>query len=201
MPFVPFVDTVKAVIENRLGTILWSYTLHFVKDGFTFQDMIDLAEDLFAWWRDEILPQQCNAVYLTKVSVYDLTSEEAPVYVYAPGEEQGTDADPVMALNVALCNTFRTSNRGRSARGRLYLAGLPETSAGANNWTDAPMLEALQDAFELLIDPGVSAGWTLVIASRMTDKQWREEGITEAVQTTEIRNTRFSTQRRRINKF
>ena len=57
----------------------------------------------------------------------DLTSATAPTYTRTSGLPiDGSATNDALPANCALCISHRTNGRGRSSRGRTYIAGIPE---------------------------------------------------------------------------
>jgi hypothetical protein len=133
-------------------------------------------------------------VYLT-----DLSSQTAPTVTVVPGTNvlgSGT-ADP-LPNNVALCVSFRTEGRGRSARGRNYISGHAETSLSGNTF-NATVSNGIRDAYEELLDATTYTGsWTWVVLSRFEDGVARAAGLVQPVTAVVLTDTTVDSQRRRL---
>lgn len=115
-----------------------------------------------------------------------------------PAGVVGTDTTPAAPGSVALVVSLRTGITGRSARGRLYLAGLSESDITGNIYNDTQRV-AIQDAFTSLVDRsyGTPPLGGLCVVSFWDDGVQRTEGRPLAY-TSCIVNAGLDSQRRRL---
>lgn len=199
MTFIPTTDGARAVIKFTMGAEQWSNVLWFTKANFLTTDMEDLGDDIgtqvAGYWK----PRLDSSSSFVGVDVYDMRSSTGQVVHQTNGAGVGTGGGDMLPLNVAVCVTLRSANRGRSARGRVYLAGLTE-----NDITDGSFVAAATGAAQnMLLDirNGAQAlGWTHVIRSTQKDGQTRNPADTYAVTLAEVRYAKATTQRRRIDR-
>jgi hypothetical protein len=160
---------------TNVAQVNYMFTLHGqnVQNVLTFrhagpidQTAIDaLGARLVANWDVEVAAQLSSDITLTGLRIYDLTTETAPVYEYSTGlPTSGGLSAAAMPGSVAFCLSLRTANRGRSGRGRIYVAGLTELGVTGNS-IPALNADALRDAYrELLIAPPTD--WVWGVSSR-----------------------------------
>lgn len=128
MPYVPAPDVALAELQMSIDGQIVENTLYFqASAGLDLALMDDLANALATWWEDFMAPGLTSSLSLTGVGVTDLTTNTSPgifhpVVPNVPGE----GGSPALPNNVALCVSFRSAFRGRSARGRNYVVGLQE---------------------------------------------------------------------------
>lgn len=200
MTFVPTEDCAVAVIEQGLGSDLWTNTLWFEKEDFDQAALDTLADWLHVWWAAEVMPYVMSVWSLTKVTVY---GQNSPTDLYAVDSEDpvfGERGGTVLALNVALCVTFRTATRGRSGRGRNYLAGMSELDVNQDAVTDPAMVLALATSFYDLVDDVSAIDWEWVVVQKFSAGVPLTAGVARPVTSAEIRSNIISTQRRRISR-
>lgn len=140
--------------------------MYFQHTGPIDQAAVDaLCLYLATWWDVELSSQFSNEIQLQQLRVTDLTSDSAPVYEYNTGMPiAGGGVGNCPPNNVAFCISFRSAGRGRSARGRNYLAGIPEGSF-TNNTLNQGVADFLVGAYEEIL-LAVPENWQWVIASR-----------------------------------
>jgi len=168
MPFVPFpAGSVEALIRFNIegipGEITQGYK--FVTGAAVYTDGVALAAILHGWVDTGLRTALTPAINFTEIIVNDLTSSsgwQATDILGLPG----TAAGPTVENQVAMVVTFQTAKRGRSYRGRNYVAGLPAADLfDTKSWGTAAQtgFQAQYDALALLVAAG---GWTPVVLSR-----------------------------------
>jgi len=129
MSFIPTVNSIKVVI---IGSLFGQQIVIDITVGkssaITVTDLENVAPEMRDWWNDELAPQVVNDYTINNVKAYDMSSSTAPVYDF-PCSEAGDLTDTACANNVAAAISFRTANRGRTSRGRIYIGGLPVNPA------------------------------------------------------------------------
>lgn len=200
MPFIPVPLTVEAEMRMRCEGQRVENTLYFHKvSGWNVAGATDLANELLTWWTAQYAPQLSSNLSLNEIAITDLSSatgfsheQAAPV-----PNPTGGSIDDNLPLNVALAVSFRTSNRGRSFRGRNYITGIP-ISQVSGSLVDGPFIASLQDAYEALIGiaSGLDASWSVV--SRFHDNAPRTTGIATHITSAIIVDNVVDSQRRRL---
>lgn len=98
-------------------------------------DLQQVATIGWNWWELEYAPLITSQLTLASVVTTDLSAIDGGQYTYAPDTTTtGTGGSSAMPNETSLCLSLRTGNRGRSARGRWFMAGIPnDQMATANN--------------------------------------------------------------------
>lgn len=93
---------------------------------FTEANLHTIADLMSVWWTGTARGRMHPGVVLREVYARALDSEAAPSYIstIGAGTAGSFGATAPMPSNVALCVSFRTSQRGRANRGRNYYFGL-----------------------------------------------------------------------------
>jgi hypothetical protein len=201
MVFVPATDVVQANLRFTLLDQQLENTLYFEFDNGGVQpaDMQTLGTDLILWWGTHVAPAVVDDVFMREVYLTDLSSQTAPTVTVVPGTNVtgGGTAAP-LPNNVALCVSFRTEGRGRSARGRNYISGHGENAVSGNTFTST-ISNSIRDAYEELLDATTYTGsWTWVVLSRFEDGQPRLAGLVQPVTAVVLTDTTVDSQRRRL---
>jgi hypothetical protein len=137
-------------------------------------------------------------VTLNEVYTTDLTTQTGPTDTLAyvtpiPGER----AHESLPNNVALTVSFRTAARGRSARGRNYIAGLSDDQV-LHNTVDASVASGLAAAYNDIPArlEGLGYGW--VVVSKKSGGVPRVAGLARPVTTAIVVDRTVDSQRRRL---
>lgn len=200
MTFIPAFRTVKAVLfqdiaGEQVQNVLWFTTSVPV----TMEDMLALAEGIASWWDDTFAGLLAIEHYFRAVHVIGQDTYNSPMAVHDQ-TIQGRVASIPLPNNVSLVTTFASLLRGKSFRGRHYLAGIPSAVT-----VDTP--DSNQAIGTFVAD--VLAAWSLLytylpalydhtIVSHYGDKVARETAITSVV-TSYSANQYFDSQRRRLH--
>jgi len=146
-----------------------------------------------------------NALAVDHLHLQDLSSSSAPAFDWITGSGSntlpfaGTDVDPLSAGQAALVTTLRTTNRGRSFRGRNYWPGIGRSALSGGGQIVGPTRVTDQDTFVNSLAATIHAlpARTLVVVSRHTGGAPRVTGITTPVSSHDTNNI-VDTQRRRV---
>jgi len=106
---------------------------------------------------------------------------------------------PAGALAMACVVTIRTNDRGRFARGRNYVRGFAEANMNVTTLAVATA-DAIALAYEEMLVTSPPSGWTPVVRSTQEDGIPQNPANVRVVQSVEVRNVRFGTQRRSIRR-
>lgn len=157
------------------------------------------AEALGQSFIDNVLPQLSASAYFYSSVVFGLTSETSPIGVWYPAEgAQGGFGTACVPNNVAFCVKKETGLRGRSARGRVYLCGLPSEKVVGINYLDAAWATAVLLGLNTMRTEMVTAGFPLVVVSRYTNNAPRVTGVHNVVQLFVAFDYAVDSQRRRL---
>jgi len=200
MTFIPVADTVLAELRFDYFGQQIENTLYFRKlGGSTVAQATGLMNDLLLWWTT--LPSQylSNDITLRELNVTDLSSASGYSVSQAaptPNPAGAISADGLPG-NVALCVSFRTPNRGRSFRGRNYVAGLAETTVTGNQ-LDATRVAGLLGSYQGIPSSITSSAWDWVVVSRYAGGLPRVAGIATEITSVVVVDDFVDSQRRRL---
>jgi hypothetical protein len=201
MAFVNTPDAAKVIIsygvpaDDPLSNTLW-----FVRPGFTFAEMQALADFVGLWWLGNILPELSQFVQYHQTQVYDMRALDGATYVSLQGANTpGTYIEGISNIGTSVVATFRTSSRGRSARGRNYVRGWSENRVAART-VEATATQAVADAYVDLLVLNTPPGWTPVVRSGQQDGVKLLEAVTRPIISAEVRNQTIASQRRSIRR-
>jgi hypothetical protein len=169
MSFVPMANTAQFELRMLQDTQKIENTLMFGR-GFpiTTAQMNAFSIVLANWWATFVSVYTSTAVQLNEIYSTDLTTAIAPTNSYVPPTTiAGADTSPPLPNNVSLCASFRTANRGRSFRGRNYVAGLCHANVTANT-VGASTVAAVLAAYNQLLTIGTATGWSWYVVSRFS---------------------------------
>jgi len=178
MAFQAVPDVAQCVIEGRQDgqQVLNDLFFQISGGGITPTNIADLAEAVDSWAGGNLTPNLSNDYSYLRTVAVDLTSATGPTAT-ATSPVTGGIASEAAPNNVAACVFFRTASRGRSGRGRNFVAGV-SNSAVTLNTLSSPFMDDILTAYRLLIGPGTFlAGWQWVVVSRVTAGAPRPTGI------------------------
>lgn len=179
MTFIPTPGCVRTDIQFSLAgqqvhNIIWCSR----EANWTQAEREALNSAIEAWWTATARGTFSTQLALVQITTVNQEAANAPssTLVVSPASP-GTGGATVVPNNVAACATLRTDLRGRSYRGRMYLAAALDTARlNSIQWTTAyiaqiiTILGALKTAIEAL-----GAVW--VVVSKFTNKVPRASGL------------------------
>jgi hypothetical protein len=197
MAFVPIPNGARAdIIFLFQGTVPVVNRVHYVKPDYVLDDMITLAQDIVSVW-DDVRNQFTDDLALVQVRVTDMRTDMAPVIPYSIGLPMaGTKIEDPLPLSDCIVVTYRTTGRGRSKRGRIYVSGFTEDQWSGSQFNPSAQNAALAYAQGLRTEPALH-GWGLVIASFWRGGQQRQTAMVTSVSTEVLRSAKPGSQRRR----
>lgn len=200
MPFIPVPGVAQAEIRATYLGIPMENVLHFTtgEDPATPQVLEDLAAQLASSWTANIMPHVNINYVLREIFVFDLSVQSGSMATDTTvlGEAGALNTTPLPG-NVAFCVSLRTGLRGRSFRGRVYLAGLGEPDT-TGNVLDATLAGQLVTGIDDVRADLLSGGFQLVIVSRRNGGVDRTTGIATPVSAVLAVDNHVKTQRRRL---
>jgi hypothetical protein len=119
-----------------------------------------------AYLQDSLLPALANAIKLLRVVGTMLDVADGLIYISTTGLPlTGALTAQPMPNNVAACISIRTAQRGRSFRGRNFVAGLTRDTVTNSEFTPAvaPLLEGIYNGLRVCAS---EAGWHQSVVSR-----------------------------------
>lgn len=199
MAFVATPDCAKVVLVYNMSGQIYANTLWFKRTStWGTSEMTTLGDEVRYWWATQMQDMYSNDVTLVDIVIYDMTAVDGPVvHDTTDLPIAGSQESDVLAANAASVISFRTSGRGRSARGRIYVGPLTEAASDDGlhlNSTYRTILIAAADAIPAIGDSG---GWEHVVVSFQLNGVAREEGYAQPV-TTYLVDTALDSQRRRL---
>jgi len=163
-------------IENRLHI-----------DNFSPPDQVGLmafAVAAWNWWQNTYsvdIVEDCN---LREVVCTDLSSANSSQAVYAPSTTvNGQLAGDPLRNEVAFCISLHTAFRGRSARGRWYVAGLAVGQRSDANTLDNTVAGNLVSSLQTYINAVATGTPRVIIVSYRTNNAPRVGGPVKFVVT------------------
>lgn len=199
MQFVPGSMVVEMELRQRLDGQRIENTLYFLGDEApNVTTMRALAVAMGNWWQEAIAPLVSVDLTLNEIYTTDLTTQTGPTDTLAyttpiPGEI----AFESLPNNVSLAVSFRTAARGRSARGRNYMAGLTDDQV-LHNTVEADVATSFANAYNNIPTRLEGLGYTWVVFSRFSGGLPRVAGLVRPVTTAIVVDRTVDSQRRRL---
>ncbi len=200
MAFQPVVNTVEITVLYIQNVEVISNTFHAERPGgYVLADLQSLAANVDALVALHFLPiQTLNARYI-RTEVRGLAVPNDLFAENNTSEADGGNLGEGLPNSVTLSVKKSSGLTGRSARGRVYFIGLPDSdlSTNENQWlqTEADNVVLAVEAFRAGYSIG---GWIAVIVSRFENGLPRSTGETFDWLTTSIVNRDVDSQRGRL---
>lgn len=189
----------------------WSTTMDFLEQTQQNDGAADLAASLETAWIDffqtligagpaDIGSRFHQDVELSEIEVYPLGTGAASTIRTATPGTGGSGTGTPLPPDVSVVLSKRTAFRGRSGRGRNYLAGLEDGAPDGDGFIASVLVTALQAGAnnEFLSLSAIGYAWDLVIITPQTPPPPPTPWVPVARQVTSISVDRnFDTQRRR----
>jgi hypothetical protein len=180
MAFQKVVDTVEVTLVFQQNLENLTNTFHAEKPGgYSQEDIETLAAGVDTLVASEILPIiTLDATYL-RTEVRGLAVENDLFATDAASTGVGEQAVEGLPNSVTISLKKSSAFTGRSARGRWYWIGLPESNLGGNeNQVTSAKVALIVAAIEALRGGVLAGAFTPVIVSRFTGGAQRSEGKT-----------------------
>lgn len=199
MAFIPAVNTVKTAIEGSLGGQVIINTLYWLFTGAPSEtNVADLADRVLEWCVDEMLSVLSQDFQLVGVTATDQTTDHGYQANASPlTTEVGVSTSPASPANVAGVVTFRTSQVGRSYRGRNYIAGIPDDVTDSPVIFDPTWVSNVVASYALLSGVETDIDCTHVVCSRYTANAPRVTAVLTPI-TSYTMDSNIDSQRRRL---
>jgi len=151
------------------------------------------------WWENTYAPLITHNCLLSSVVATDLTVQNSAQYTYAPDTTTtGTVAGAGMPNEVAFCLSLHTDVRGRSARGRWFVAGIPRESMADDNNLSSTAAEALRAALGTYVSEFQTGTTNIMIVSYRSGGVPRPGGpVYFIVRSVSVTDTIVDSQKRR----
>lgn len=198
MTFVPTLNTATLVAAYRLGgqRVINTFWLERAA-AWTLAECEGAAIAFDSFYTASIQQRLSADIALEQVVVTSQQSTSAPQFIF--DVEPPNPGNVVVASlpgNVAMVITLRTALRGRSFRGRLYLAGLPTSIMTGGVFTQASV-DAEITGYETLLTSFGGANNTWVVVSKVQNGVPLGSGVTTPI-TNITADTSPDSQRRRL---
>lgn len=158
-----------------------------------------LGNSLISWWNTNFKPGASNQFSLVEVHITDLSTQTSFTVTVTTGlPSVGSSTVEGLPFNVAFCISFRTANRGRSGRGRNYVAGLTEADTQFSTIISTRRA-AWVTAYGLLMGAGTFvAGLQWCVVSRFTQGLPRQNALVQPITAVLAVDDTTDSQRRRL---
>ena len=199
MPFIPVANT--AQVEFRM---VWQGQRVENVDYFKFgappdpSELVTLGGALQDWWEANYAPFASFTLELREIYITDLTASDAAAVTVAPAVPiPGLNANESLPNNVSAVISFRTSQRGRSFRGRNYICGLTDDQV-VNNNVISSAADAIVAAYVALGAVAIANSVDHVVVSRQANNAPRVTGVATPITAYLMTDTTVDSQRRRL---
>lgn len=199
MAFIPFPSGAHVVVVFAAGQQSFTNGFYFRKADYTDADLEALAGCADTYWGGALLDVLSNECHYVESVAYDVRVQNGTLRVANDGAGPGTQSGDMLPIQSALVLTHRTLNRGRSYRGRTYVAGLGEDKFDSGVYAPATVAAVVTICGNFFTQ-AQTLGWEPVVASYYTDGAPRSTAVGTLIEVTEARNGIPGTQRRRSDR-
>lgn len=200
MAFIPVPKTAVVALRFALAGQQVVNTLSFEGTAvWTPTTLEGICGQMENWWNANMAPILSVDLVMTEIYALSLENDSAPSFTFTDvSGNSGQVAEASVANNVAISVTLRTALRGRSYRGRNYIAGIPITAQVDSVHVSTGFRDDVVDAYTALIT-GVpySNSSVPVVVSRQHNKVELSTGVTTPVTSADA-NTDYDSMRRRL---
>lgn len=199
MAFIPTVNGIELVARYEANGFFWgTNTFHFeqLSGPAVAADLVDVYNDFCIWWGAEMDIYTALAVDLANVTVRALDSMTSPTYTNSPGLS-GTIVSDALPPNSTIAVSLRTALGGKSGRGRLYQAGLPE-SLVSGKFLSSTVAGNLQIAYENLLTAPSFSGRPWSVLSKYTAGAPRAAGLLTPITSITFTDFRMDSMKTRL---
>lgn len=195
---VPETVQLQAVFQQDTKPAIWG--LNFRKAGGYSQEDIDtLAETIADFLGDQIDVLTNTHTTFLGVTVRGLEAEFDLISTFNLGTPVVGTLSAVQSSSVAKAFKLGTGFTGRSARGRLYWAGMGGEQLASSNTVTSTFIEDVIALLEQVKILAAALGFIMVIVSRWSNGVKRATGITLPVTQITTSNNTLDSQRRRLD--
>ncbi len=167
LPFIPLPDGAQIVIKGTLfGQVIEE--IHWIVFDVTPGpgDIQGAAEDFDTWFQTDVLSFLSNEYNYVSTTCNGWSSAADPTFTVAPPSPvPGGVAAVAIANTQAVVISWKTALRGKSFRGRTYLAGVTYSSLTDPNTLGSAAVAAVDAAYLSIPGYGDLGGYALVVAS------------------------------------
>lgn len=200
MAFQAVPDTA-SVVTNYIGgnkPVQMTFYAEFL-GGYSPADLVVLASNVDNRVVSDFLPIQTNNIIYSNTTVRGLNAENDLEVTDADGTGPGGVVGKGLPNNVTFALKRLSGLTGRSARGRVFWLGMPDTDLDANeNFVAGAAATTILAAFDgMRIALGLS-GWSAVLVSRISGGVKRDPAITFPWVSSAITDERVDSHRGRL---
>ncbi len=197
------------VAQPNIIQMEWRYTLNGQEcenrlniDNLTTISEANLtafATGAWDWWDTSYSPFITERCTLREVVATDMGEQNGAQIHYAPSTTlTGTVVGAAYPNETSFCVTLSTQSRGRSARGRWFVAGIPTASRQDDNNITAAYAEGYRGALQTYINAISAATRLVVIVSLRSNNAPRPGGpVYFPVSSAVVKDTLFDSQKKR----
>lgn len=192
-----------SVARARVSAVMDGQTLNNTlhvdsPESWTALRLQEFANVLTSWLTVDLLPFVADDYQVREIVVDSLAGINAPQFVATAGlPASGAQTSPALPNNVALCVSGKTGFRGRSGRGRWFLAGLTEAVVTGSR-VDGSFRTNIVGAFEELRLALIAANMRPVVYSTISQGEARPVGVSFPITSFAIVDDVVDSQRRRL---
>lgn len=166
MAFVPVINGAKVTIEGTQYSQPIINTFYFTHptgwDEGELQALVDVIDPL---WETFVQTYVASTYNYVRTYARDMRAAVGVQAVQDDGARAGGVSSAYVPSNVALAVARLSGFVGRSARGRIFLAGIPDTQIGNGSLVSSTFANAAIAALDAIDAAAAGVDWTEVIAS------------------------------------
>lgn len=183
MAFIPAADVIKTELIFDWDGQIVENILNFLSSEPVSEIVIQtLLTALEAWWAESMAPQISDEISLIELKGTDMTTAGSFVVESFPSSPiPGESANVSVPNNSAIVIKLTTSGSGRSARGRNYIAGLPDAATVGSTEVQTISLANLIISYLELMDTPFMPDYELSVVSFYHDLAPRLAGLVQPV--------------------
>ncbi len=177
MPFQAAPEIAQVTVHGMVdGQVTINDLYFFSSGGINLTNLATLVTGVANFLTSDYAPLLSDDWTAVKVRGVDLTTQTGPTFEL-PNSSVGGVAGEANPNNVAACVSFRTAQRGRSARGRNFVPAVPGSMVTLNT-IDSTWISDLLTAYSTMIGAGTFVtGWQWSVLSRVFEGSPRPVGI------------------------
>lgn len=200
MPFVPVPNTVmvEAIFEMDGQIVENTYYFENVDSSTDAGGIMALLQVIRTTIQEDLMPLLSSVIGLVRLVGTLLDAVDSiGITLSLPSPFLGGVVGEHLPNNVSYTVSFVTALRGRSFRGRNYIAGIPADGADGNQ-IDPTFRTGLLSFYDTLRNAVATEGWTMVVVSRTSNGAPRVTGVTTPINAITTYDTYLDSQRRRL---
>lgn len=200
MAFQSVPATAEAVIRGVQNSRILTMT-HYAKVAVAYdeEDLQAYADAMDEWFSTDMLPLLSTEYVYESTVVRGLEQENDLTAIADAGAGAGEKAGSSYPANCAVVLKRLSGFTGRSARGRVYLAGISQADkASDENFVNGAAVQAWVDAHNNITAYLGSTVWNQVIVSRYSGGSKRFQGVTFAITAWDFTDARIDSRRDRL---